>query len=29
MLKPGISWTVSLLFEVLKAEAKKQLGLSP
>lgn len=29
MLKPGISWTVSLLFEVLKAEAKKQIGLSP
>jgi hypothetical protein len=27
MIKPGVSWTVSLLFEVLKAEAKKQLGL--
>lgn len=27
MVKPGISWTVSLLFEFLKAEAKKKLGL--
>jgi hypothetical protein len=29
MIKPGVSWTASLLFEVLKAEAKKQLWLSP
>ena len=26
VLKPGISWTFSLLVEFLKAEAKRQLG---
>ena len=27
VLKPGVSWSFSILTEVLKAEAKRQLGL--
>jgi len=27
VLKPGVSWTMSILTELLKAEAKRQLGV--